>query len=91
MSCKSCRTISIEEDEEPACINGKCPVGFDSLPPGALRLLEIRGLLVSLHELHLGDRICDEYGVDLDDLRMLAEMEVLLKELNPTKKDIDNG
>ena len=84
--------MSINEQVEPDCINSKCPVGFDLLPEGALRILEIRGLLNSLHELHLADRICDEFGVDLDDLRLLADLEVLLKELNPPpKKDADNG
>lgn len=91
MSCKGCRETSIKEKEEPACITGKCPTGFNLLPDKALRLLEIRGLLVSLHELHLAERICEEFGVDLDDLRLLAEIETLLKELNPPPKGQDNG
>jgi hypothetical protein len=52
----------------------------------ALRLLEIRDLLVSLKELNLAEKICDEFSVDLDDLRMLSEIESLLKELNPPPK-----
>lgn len=47
--------------------------------------------MVSLHELRLTERVCEEYGVDLDDLKMLAEMESLLKELNPPHKGQDNG
>lgn len=53
--------------------------------------MEIRGLLVTLHELHLAERICEEYGVGLDDLRMLADIEALLKELQPPPKGQDNG
>jgi hypothetical protein len=70
----------------PACIGGTCPTGHDTLPPQALRLLEIRSLLVGLHDLHLADRICDEYGVDAEDLMILAEIEELLKEHAPQPK-----
>lgn len=90
VSCKVCRETSIKEKVEPACINGMCPTSFDLLPDSALRMLEIRGLLISLNELNLAGQICEEFGVDLDDLKMLAEIETLLKELHPPKGQ-DNG
>jgi hypothetical protein len=73
--------VSVKEGVEPVCIAGTCPIGFDSLTSQDLRLLEIRGLLVELHELHLADRICREYGVTLDDLKILANIEAMLKKL----------
>lgn len=65
-------------------------MGFAGLSPQALRLLEIRSLLVTLHELHLADRICTEYGVDAEDMKILAEIEELLKECAP-KPGENNG
>lgn len=57
-------------------------MGFDDLPAAALRMLEIRSLLVTLEPLHLADRICAEYGVDLEDLKTLTLMEQTIRELN---------
>lgn len=88
MHCQACRTYAIEEQIEPACISGACPVGVDNLHPRDLRILEVRGLLVDLNELHLAERICEEYGVTAADLQILAHIERLLKELQPGP---DNG
>ena len=80
-----CRETSITEDIAPVCIAGGCPVGFDILPPAALRIMEIRGMLAGLADHHLAGRVCEEYGADLDDLKWLAEIDALLKELQPRK------
>jgi hypothetical protein len=68
-------------------MGGICPTGYDSLPPMALRILEIRGLMAGLKSLPLADRICDEYGVDVEDMKILAGIEQLLEE--NTKKAED--
>jgi hypothetical protein len=90
VSCHFCRKTSQEEGVTPDCINNKCPTGFDLLPPKALRLLKIRSLLVSLNDLHLADRICNECSVNLDDLEMLADIETMLKKIRPVKGQ-ENG
>lgn len=72
-------------NEDPVCMEGECPIGYDRLPPRALRVLDIRRLLNRLPD-SLADRICNEYGVDLDDLKTLAEIEMLQKELHPPSK-----
>lgn len=45
-----------------------------------MRILEIRGLLSGLVEIHMADAICREYGVDAHDMKILAAIEELLRE-----------
>lgn len=90
MHCQACRKYALEEQIEPSCISAECPIGVDNLTPPDLRILEIRGLLVDLNELHLAERICEEYGVTASDLHILAHVERLLRELNPENQNGDS-
>jgi len=48
--------------------------------------------MVGLHEIGLGGRICEVYGVDQNDLALLAWIEDFLKELQPPKPgETENG
>lgn len=53
-------------------------------------MLEIRGLLIGLHPLRLADRICAEYEITRYELKLLAEIEEIIKELHPVKEP-DHG
>lgn len=93
VSCDSCRQTAINEQIDPECLRGSCPIGFDELPPEALRMLEIKALLDSLGQVGLADRICEEFSVDVDDLRWLIELAELdaLNRVPDQPKGDDNG
>ena len=89
--------ISFPDGVKPDCFDGDCPTGFDKLLPSDLRILEIRGLLAGLHMFHLAERICNEYDVTVTDLKILAEIEDVIRELSkdgdrePVKAVTNNG
>ncbi len=74
-------------DFEAWCIGGECPTSFDKLPPEALRVFEIRGMLFNLEPLGLAETVCNEYDIGPDDLTYLAFIEEELRELNKDKTD----
>lgn len=76
-----------KDGDEPVCLDGKCPVGFDLLPEEAIRILKIRGLLGSLGGLGLADKICREYEVTLEDLELLDLVETETRALRPEPAD----
>lgn len=86
VNCEDCATALQEGAQEPACIEGQCPVGIDRLPEEALRILEIRGLLVSLGDIGLAPMISREFGLTLDDMHLLAWIEEQLRKLQPAKE-----
>jgi len=79
--CDICRKSSIEEEIEPVCFISLCPTGFDGLMPEDMRILEIRGLLMSLNTMGLAGLICKEYGIDLEDIKILSVIETELREM----------
>jgi hypothetical protein len=56
-------------------------------------MLELMALLGGLNGLGLSDRICCEFGVDLDDIRWLAELVELeaLTRVQDTPEGSKNG
>lgn len=84
--CEKCAATYADEGEEPQCIEGSCPVDPDQLPEAALRILEVRSLLVGLAETGLGAQISKEYDLNRDDLLLLAWIEEQLRKLQPQKK-----
>jgi len=86
VNCGACRQSYAEHAVEPPCLDGACPTGFDELPEAAVRLLELRALLVSLGELGLAGKICEEHEITKEDLTNLAFIEMTLKELRAERK-----
>lgn len=41
--------------------------------------------MAGLKNLNLADRICEEYGVDVEDMKILARIEQLLEENKPAE------
>jgi hypothetical protein len=60
-------------------VPGRCPVGFDSLTPPDLRILEVRSLLIRFEGMGLGETISREYGLTAEDMRILAHMDAVLR------------
>ncbi len=58
-----------------------CPI--PQLCEAGQRVMELRGLLVSLHPVVDPGTICRMYGADLDDLQLLAVIENELKAMAP--------
>lgn len=87
VGCEGCAEALKDGAEEPACIEGACPVGIDRLPEEALRILEVRGLLVALGDIGLAPLISREFGLNREDLHLLAWIEEQLRKLRPPKKE----
>jgi hypothetical protein len=85
MNCEVCRNAQAEANVTPHCETPKgCPL--PPLIPEAARMLELRGLLVSLHDLVGPETICRQFGADMDDLRMLADLEDICKKFQPIEQ-----
>lgn len=73
------------EGELPLCQTGRaCPIPV--LRPEAQRVNDIRGLLVSLHDLVGPETICRICNVQSDELLLLAAVEDELKRCSPPPK-----
>ncbi|GAB4486022.1 MAG: hypothetical protein OHK006_13220 [Thermodesulfovibrionales bacterium] len=77
MSCEACRDILEVDGVEPDCFDGRCLIP----DPGerGTRILQLRGLLIRLHELTIGPEILRLFQADIDDLELLATVEDELK------------
>ncbi len=75
MTCESCRELLEVEGIEPEC--GTCPV--PRLSPEGQRILEIRGLLVRLHEVVGSEAILRLHEVTREELGLLALVEEEIK------------
>ncbi|TLM66007.1 MAG: hypothetical protein FDZ69_07440 [Deltaproteobacteria bacterium] len=78
MSCEACAEAREIDGVVPECETGECPV-VPMLQESA-RILGIRDLLVGLDGLVDAGTVCRLTDVDLDDLRLLAVVENLLRE-----------
>lgn len=78
------------DEIEPPCQAGEAclvpPMGAEGL-----RIMELRGLLLSLRDLVDPGTVCRLAGADLEDLQMLARVETILKELHPEKEPHGQG
>lgn len=74
----------------PPCQAGE-PCLVPPLEAAGLRIMELRGLLQSLHDSVDPGTICRLFDADLDDLRLLAQVEEMLKELHPEKESHGQG
>lgn len=78
------------DEIEPPCRAGEtCLV--PPLEAEGLRIMELRGLLLSLQGLVDPGTVCRLAGAELEDLQMLAQVETILKELQPEGKSDGQG
>ncbi len=85
MTCTSCREIEKVDGEKPRCETGEgCLI--PDLSPDALRIWEIRDRLLSLRDLLGAGPVLQAYGVTLDDLELLADLENALKAMDEEDK-----
>ncbi len=83
MSCENCKKEFSIDGTEPDCWEGECRVPG----PGERGqwILEMRSLIIKLHDLVDPGSILGMYGADLEDIKLLAEAEEEIRRLNPTK------
>lgn len=74
----------------PDCQAGR-PCLVPPLDSDGQRIIELRGLILSLHPTIDPGTVCKLYGATLDDLRLLAVVENELRTLNPEPEDGDHG
>lgn len=91
VTCNNCRDIYLEDDVEPECFERRCLVFYDQLTKSDLRLLEVRNMLVNLSDLGLSNMVVREYGLTLQDLHTLSELETLIKSLAPAPPENNGG
>ncbi len=78
MRCENCKDIEEVDGVKPDCKTDKgCPV--PPLSADELRVIEMRGLLISLRELVDVGTVLRMHGATLEDLKILAAIEEGLK------------
>ncbi len=83
VSCNGCATTYESEGEEPKCFDGKCDALIDLLSEESLRILNIRGILLTLNEMGLAPKVANLFDLTQDDLFTLAWIEMEMKRLRP--------
>lgn len=67
----------------PECWDGQCKVGIDELTDDDWKLLNMRGMLISLEGLGIGGEILKMYEATKEDIELLAVIEDELKPVTP--------
>ena len=83
VSCRACAELFESEGNLPVCAEDRCEALIDQLSDDTRRLLNVRGILITLNEIGLGAQAAASFELSQEDMFTLAWIEMELKSLQP--------
>ncbi len=87
MSCEACKDILVNDDVEPDCFDDDKGCRIPMLDQRELRIIDIRGKLVSLRGLIDSGIILEMYDATREDIEMIIFIEDEIQKMNEEGKN----